>query len=179
MSNEEHKKPSQWAKEKGLTSNVVLKLLRDNGFEVKTAFSPVPISQFATIEKAAEEEKRKQDARNKKKQPAKADEQTPAEQAPAEQASTTSATGRKLTGTLGKKKPTTPKVVIAPKKPVAKDATKEIAKPEVKEQETTSVKQEVKNAPIAYLMKSVPHIKRNDKRQPFKSNACTEVLCAY
>lgn len=86
MSNEEHKKPSQWAKEKGLTSNVVLKLLRDNGFEVKTAFSPVPISQFATIEKAAEEEKRKQDARNKKKQPAKADEQAPAEQAPAEQA---------------------------------------------------------------------------------------------
>jgi translation initiation factor IF-2 len=147
MSNEEHKKPSQWAKEKGLTSNVVLKLLRDNGFEVKTAFSPVPISQFATIEKAAEEEKRKQDARNKKKQPAKADEQTPAEQAPAEQTSTTSATGRKLTGTLGKKKPTTPKVVIAPKKPVAKDATKEIAKPEVKEQETTSVKQEVKKQP--------------------------------
>ena len=55
MSNEEKIKPSQWAKDKGLPTDVVLKLLRANGVEVKTGFSPVPVSEFATIEPAAEE----------------------------------------------------------------------------------------------------------------------------
>ncbi len=67
MSNEEGMKPFAWAKEKGLPSDVVLKLLRANGVEVRTAHSLVPQSAFEKIESAAAAEKQKIDARNAKK----------------------------------------------------------------------------------------------------------------
>lgn len=120
MSNEEKIKPSQWAKDKGLPTDVVLKLLRANGVEVKTGFSPVPVSEFATIEPAAEEEKRKLDARNAKKKSAAVPE---AESKPAVKKgeSATTSSGRKLTGTLKKKEPSPSRVTLSPKKtPAAK-----------------------------------------------------------
>lgn len=67
MSNEEEIKPFKWAQAKGLSEAVVLKLLRDSGVEVRTAFSPVPASAFAAIEDAAAAEKQKLDAKNASK----------------------------------------------------------------------------------------------------------------
>lgn len=64
MSNEEKEiKPSQWAKEHGLMSEVVLKLLRESGASPRTAFTPLPKSAFDAIEEAAAIEKQKLDAR--------------------------------------------------------------------------------------------------------------------
>ncbi|SHM13405.1 hypothetical protein [Fibrobacter sp. UWB7] len=61
-------KPKDWASEHGVKVDVVMKLLRDAGVVVRTHMSKVDASEYAKIEKAAEEEKLKQDARNKNSQ---------------------------------------------------------------------------------------------------------------
>lgn len=61
-------KPVDWAKEHGVKVDVVMKILRDAGVAVRTHMSKVDASEYAKIEKAAEEEKLKQDARNKNSQ---------------------------------------------------------------------------------------------------------------
>ena len=65
---EEQIKPKDWASEHGVKVDVVMKLLRDAGVAVRTHMSKVDASEYARIEKAAEEEKLKQDARNKNSQ---------------------------------------------------------------------------------------------------------------
>ncbi len=64
MSNEEEIKPFMWAQAKGLPEAVVVKLLRDSGVEVRTAYSAVPASKYAAIEEAAAAEKQKMENRN-------------------------------------------------------------------------------------------------------------------
>ena len=65
MSIEEQIKPIDWAKEHGVKSDFVVKLLRDNGVKVLTQVSKVNASDFEKIEAAVAEEKKKQDARSK------------------------------------------------------------------------------------------------------------------
>lgn len=132
MSSEEKIKPSQWAKEKGLTSDVVLKLLRNNGVEVKTAFSLVPVEQFAAIEKAAEDEKRKIDARASKKQKSTVTSESGSKSSSTKEEAPSRSSGRTLKGTLKKKEATVASASVLPKKPVAKQQPAE-AKPAVTE----------------------------------------------
>ena len=72
MSNEELMKPKDWAEEHGVKSDIVMKLLRDNGVKVLTQVSKVSAADFAKIEDAVAAEKAKQEARSKnlKKAPA-------------------------------------------------------------------------------------------------------------
>lgn len=132
MSSEEKIKPSQWAKEKGLTSDVVLKLLRNNGVEVKTAFSLVPVEQFAAIEKAAEDEKRKIDARASKKQKSTVTSESGSKSSSTKEEAPSRSSGRTLKGTLKKKEATVASASVLPKKPAAKQQPAE-AKPAVTE----------------------------------------------
>ena len=67
MSNEEQIKPDVWAKNKGVTTDLVMKLLRENGVEVRTQFSQVPAAAFASIDAKVTEEKAKIEARKAKK----------------------------------------------------------------------------------------------------------------
>jgi translation initiation factor IF-2 len=67
MSNEEQMKPEVWAKSKGVTTDLVMKLLRENGVEVRTQFSLVPAAAFASISAKVTEEKAKIEARKAKK----------------------------------------------------------------------------------------------------------------
>ncbi len=61
---EEQIKPIDWAKEHGIKSEFVLKILRDNGVKVLTQVSKVKASEFEKIERMVVEEKRKQEARS-------------------------------------------------------------------------------------------------------------------
>ncbi len=74
MSNEEQIKPADWAKEHGVKSEFVVKLLRDNGVKVLTQVSKVNASEFEKIEEAVAVEKAKQDARSKNLKKASASE---------------------------------------------------------------------------------------------------------
>ncbi|WP_458451022.1 translation initiation factor IF-2 [Fibrobacter sp.] len=65
MSIEEQIKPVDWAKEHGVKSDFVVKLLRDNGVKVLTQVSKVNASEFEKIEAAVADEKKKQEARTK------------------------------------------------------------------------------------------------------------------
>ena len=65
MSNVEQIKPVDWAKEHGVKSDFVVKLLRDNGVKVLTQVSKVNASEFEKIEAAVADEKKKQEARTK------------------------------------------------------------------------------------------------------------------
>ena len=65
MANEEQIKPVDWAKEHGVKSDLVMKLLRDNGVKVLTQVSKVNASEYEKIEAAVETERQKAEARNK------------------------------------------------------------------------------------------------------------------
>ena len=65
MANEEQIKPVDWAKEHGVKSDLVMKLLRDNGVKVLTQVSKVNASEYEKIETAVEAERQKAEARNK------------------------------------------------------------------------------------------------------------------
>ena len=65
MANEEQIKPVDWAKEHGVKSDLVMKLLRDNGVKVLTQVSKVNASEYEKIESAVEAERQKAEARNK------------------------------------------------------------------------------------------------------------------
>ena len=49
-SNLEQIKPVDWAREHGVKSDFVMKLLRDNGVNVLTQVSKVPAAEFEKIE---------------------------------------------------------------------------------------------------------------------------------
>lgn len=92
MSIEEQIKPIDWAKEHGVKSDFVVKLLRDNGVKVLTQVSKVNASEFEKIEAAVAEEKKKQEARAKNlKKPASSD----AAAAPVEKTKSTTSTTTK------------------------------------------------------------------------------------
>ena len=54
MSNLEQIKPVDWAKEHGVKSDFVMKLLRDNGVKVLTQVSKVNAAEFEKIEEMAD-----------------------------------------------------------------------------------------------------------------------------
>ena len=92
MSNLEQIKPVDWAKEHGVKSDFVMKLLRDNGVKVLTQVSKVNAAEFEKIEEAVAAEKAKMDARSKNlKKPAASE----AGEAPAEKKKTASTTTTK------------------------------------------------------------------------------------
>ena len=116
MSIEEQIKPIDWAKEHGVKSDFVMKLLRDNGVKVLTQVSKVNVSEFEKIEAAVAEEKKKQEARakNLKKSTSSDAAAAPAEK-PKSTTSTTTKNGVKVSlkrSTV--KKPAAPKAA-APK----------------------------------------------------------------
>ena len=157
MSKEEEIKPFMWAQSKGLPEAVVLKLLRDKGVEVRTAFSAVPASAYAAIEAAAAAEKQKLDAKGAKK--------SALGTAKTESASATvckdapSAGGRVLKGKFGpatlKKGSTTPTATIKPRTPRA--IGKPVEAPKVEEKPAVAAKPvEAPKAPVVEQAKVAP-----------------------
>ncbi len=65
MANEEQIKPVDWAKEHGVKSDLVMKLLRENGVKVLTQVSKVNASEYEKIEATVDAERQKAEARNK------------------------------------------------------------------------------------------------------------------
>ena len=65
MANEEQIKPVDWAKEHGVKSDLVIKLLRENGVKVLTQVSKVNASEYEKIEAAVDAERLKAEARSK------------------------------------------------------------------------------------------------------------------
>ena len=65
MNIEEQIKPVDWAKEHGVKSDFVVKLLRDNGVRVLTQVSKVNASEYEKIEAAVDAERQKAEARSK------------------------------------------------------------------------------------------------------------------
>ena len=123
MSNLEQIKPVDWAKEHGVKSDFVMKLLRDNGVKVLTQVSKVNAAEFEKIEEAVAAEKAKMDARSKNlKKPAASE----AGEAPAEKKKTASTTTTK-NGVKVSLKRATKKTDDA--KPAAKATVKSAAKP--------------------------------------------------
>ena len=123
MSIEEQIKPVDWAKEHGVKSDFVMKLLRDNGVKVLTQVSKVNASEFEKIESAVAEEKKKQEARSKNlKKTASSD----AGSAPAEKAKSTTSTTTKNGVKVSLKKATVKKDPVAK---VAKPAATKAPKP--------------------------------------------------
>ena len=123
MSIEEQIKPVDWAKEHGVKSDFVMKLLRDNGVKVLTQVSKVNASEFEKIESAVAEEKKKQEARSKNlKKTASSD----AGSAPAEKAKSTTSTTTKNGVKVSLKKATVKK---DPAAKVAKPAATKAPKP--------------------------------------------------
>ncbi|MCR5378222.1 MAG: translation initiation factor IF-2 [Fibrobacter sp.] len=88
-SNLEQIKPVDWAREHGVKSDFVMKLLRDNGVKVLTQVSKVPAAEFEKIEEAVAAESAKQSARTKNLKKSAASESG---EAPAEKKKTTSST---------------------------------------------------------------------------------------
>ena len=136
MSIEEQIKPVDWAKEHGVKSDFVMKLLRDNGVKVLTQVSKVNASEFEKIESAVADEKKKQEARSKNlKKTASSDTGS----APAEKAKSTTSTTTKngvkvsLKKAAVKKDPATKVAKPAapkPPKPVAEKPAAPAPKPE-------------------------------------------------
>lgn len=67
MSNEEQIKPSEWAKQKKVSVDIVMKLLRDSGATVRSHVSPIPASVFNAIESKVQEMSSKATSRKVKK----------------------------------------------------------------------------------------------------------------
>ena len=130
MSNLEQIKPVDWAKEHGVKSDFVMKLLRDNGVKVLTQVSKVNAAEFEKIEEAVAAEKAKMDARSKNlKKPAASE----AGEAPAEKKKTASTTTTKNGVKVSLKRATkkTDDAKPADAKPAAKATVKSAAKPAV------------------------------------------------
>jgi translation initiation factor IF-2 len=128
MSNLEQIKPVDWAKEHGVKSDFVMKLLRDNGVKVLTQVSKVNAAEFEKIEEAVAAEKAKMDARSKNlKKPAASE----AGEAPAEKKKTASTTTTKNGVKVSLKRATkkTDEAKPADAKPAAKATVKSAAKP--------------------------------------------------
>ena len=124
MNIEEQIKPVDWAKEHGVKSDFVVKLLRDNGVKVLTQVSKVNASEFEKIEAAVAEEKKKQDSRSKnlaQKKASSSDADTSADDKKSA-ASTTTKNGVKI-----RLKKATTKAKPAADKPTATKAAKAAA----------------------------------------------------
>jgi translation initiation factor IF-2 len=120
MNIEEQIKPVDWAKEHGVKSDFVVKLLRDNGVRVLTQVSKVNASEFEKIEAAVAEEKKKLDSRSKnlaQKKASSSDTDTSADDK--KSASTTTKNGVKI-----RLKKATTKAKPAADKPTATKASK-------------------------------------------------------
>ena len=125
MSNVDQIKPVDWAKEHGVKSDFVMKLLRDNGVKVLTQVSKVNAAEFEKIEEAVAAEKAKMDARSKNlKKPAASD---AGAAAPAEKKKTASLTTTKNGVKVSLKRATTKKADDT--KTTAKATVKTAAKP--------------------------------------------------
>lgn len=124
MSIEEQIKPVDWAKEHGVKSDFVVKLLRDNGVKVLTQVSKVNASEFEKIEAAVADEKKKQEARTKN---LKKNTSSDAESSTEKKKSTTTSTtkdGVKISlkkATTTRKPPVKPAAPKAAAKPAAAD----------------------------------------------------------
>lgn len=101
MSNEIKITPGEWAKKHGVDASRVVSLLHENGVQVLTPFTDVPLVAFASIEAQVMEEKAKQEARKakaaglRKNLKKNAPEEKDAESRPAVQGATSAPSGRR------------------------------------------------------------------------------------
>ncbi|SHH12312.1 bacterial translation initiation factor 2 (bIF-2) [Fibrobacter sp. UWCM] len=120
MSIEEQIKPVDWAKEHGVKSDFVVKLLRDNGVKVLTQVSKVNASEFEKIEAAVADEKKKQEARTKNlKKNTSSDAESSTEKKKSTTTSTTTSTTKDGVKISLKKATTTRKATAKPAAPKA------------------------------------------------------------
>ena len=155
MSIEEQIKPVDWAKEHGVKSDFVMKLLRDNGVKVLTQVSKVNASEFEKIESAVAEEKKKQEARSKNlKKTASSDTGS----APAEKAKSTTSTTTKNGVKVSLKKAAVKK---DPATKVAKPAAPKPPKPAAEKPAAPAPKPET--APAAEPVVATPVEKAPEK----------------
>lgn len=139
MSDLEQIKPMDWAKEHGVKSDFVMKLLRENGVKVLTQVSKVNASEFEKIEEAVALEKAKQDARSKnlkKVSSAESDSAAPSEKKKSATVSTTTnKNGVKVSLKRAAPKKDSPEGKSAAVKPASvktvKPATPVLSKPQV------------------------------------------------
>src|SRR5574344_1999590 len=87
MSKIEDIRPADWAKSKGVTSEIVVKLLKEACVDVRSHMTKIPASEYASIESQVESEKAKLDSRKLKKNNGASD---------ADNSSTSSAPKRKV-----------------------------------------------------------------------------------
>ncbi|WP_290743945.1 translation initiation factor IF-2 [Fibrobacter sp. UBA4309] len=139
MSNLEQIKPIDWAKEHGVKSDFVMKLLRDNGVKVLTQVSKVNAAEFEKIEEAVAAEKAKMEARSKNLKKTTASESG---EAPSEKKKTASLTTTKNGVKVSLKRSS------AKKTDEAKPATKATVK--------TSAKASAKSAAAAAPVEAAP-----------------------
>ncbi len=101
MSNEIKITPGEWAKKHGVDASRVVSLLHENGVQVLTPFTDVPLVAFASIEAQVMEEKAKLEARKakaaglRKNLKKNAPEEKDAEPRPAVQGTTSASSGRR------------------------------------------------------------------------------------
>lgn len=130
MSMDEQIKPIDWAKEHGVKSDFVMKLLRENGVKVLTQVSKVNASEFEKIEEAVAAEKQKQDSRSKNlKKSASSDSQEAASEKKKSASETVNKLGVKVSL---KKAPAKKDGETKPKVTKVAAKTASAAKPEVK-----------------------------------------------
>ncbi len=153
MSDLEQIKPMDWAKEHGVKSDFVMKLLRDNGVKVLTQVSKVNASEFEKIEEAVAAEKAKQDARSKNLKKSTASESDSANADKKKTTSTTTKNGVKVSLKKAAKKDDeskpAAKAKTAPAKPVAKPAETAPANPVKAPAATVAKPAEAPAAPAA------------------------------
>ncbi|NLG38335.1 MAG: translation initiation factor IF-2 [Fibrobacter sp.] len=132
MSKIEEIRPADWAKSKGVTSEIVVKLLKEAGVDVRSHMTKIPVSEYAPIEAQVESERAKLDSRKQKKSSSTSD---------ADNSSTSSAPKRKVGSvstikggavkvSLKRAKPAAPKPASETKAPAAPQKPA-IAQPEV------------------------------------------------
>ena len=164
MSIEEQIKPVDWAKEHGVKSELVMKLLRDNGVKVLTQVSKVNASDFEKIEAAVAEEKKKQDARSKNLKKASSSD---AESSTEKKKSTTTSTTKDGVKISLKKATTTKKATAKPA------ATKAAAKPAATEA-PAAAPASAPAAPAAPAKAETPKVETPAAPKPVEAPAAPE-----
>ncbi|MBQ1824481.1 MAG: translation initiation factor IF-2 N-terminal domain-containing protein, partial [Fibrobacter sp.] len=164
MSIEEQIKPVDWAKEHGVKSELVMKLLRDNGVKVLTQVSKVNASDFEKIEAAVAEEKKKQDARSKNLKKASSSD---AESSTEKKKSTTTSTTKDGVKISLKKATTTKKATAKPA------ATKAAAKPAATEA-PAAAPASAPAAPAAPAKAEAPKVETPAAPKPVEAPAAPE-----
>jgi translation initiation factor IF-2 len=165
MSIEEQIKPVDWAKEHGVKSELVMKLLRDNGVKVLTQVSKVNASDFEKIEAAVAEEKKKQDARSKNLKKASSSD---AESSTEKKKSTTTSTTKDGVKISLKKATTTKKATAKPA------ATKAAAKPAATEAPAAAAPASAPAAPAAPAKVEAPKVETPAAPKPVEAPAAPE-----